>query len=101
MWIIQKAFWLYFFFTEKKFEYPDNARKRPPVPTQQDKPIMGLKTTKNFIKQNAVENIMSVPKKPEKNFVDTKIGDKQPLDPSGLEPVYVHRKVCQVQNTCQ
>jgi len=77
---------------KKKFEYPDNDRKRPPVPKQQDKPIMGLKTTKNFIKQNAVENIMSVPKKPEKNFVDTRGGDKQPLDPSGLEPVYVHRK---------
>merc|ERR1711976_234496 len=77
---------------EKKFEYPDESRKKPPVPKQQDKPIMGLKTTKDFIKQNTVENIMSVPKKPEKYFVDTRGGDKQPLDPSGLEPVYVHRK---------
>ena len=63
------------------------------MPAQQDKPIMGLKTTKDFITQNAVENIMSVPKKAEKNFVDTRGGNKQPLEPSGLEPVYVHRKV--------
>ena len=40
---------------------------------------------------------MSVPKKPEKNFVDTKGGDKQPLDPSGLEPKYIHKKVGQVK----
>merc|ERR1712243_124205 len=53
---------------------------------------MGLKTTKDFITTNAVENIMSVPKKPEKNFVDTRGGDKQPLEPSGLEPRYIHKK---------
>ena len=56
-------------------------------------PILGLKTTKDFIKLNAVDNIMSVAKKPAKNFVDTKKGDKQPLDTSGLEPKYVHKKV--------
>ena len=54
---------------------------------------MGIKTTKDFIKQNAVETIMSVPKKPAKNFVDTKKGDKQPLEPSGLEPKYINKKV--------
>ena len=54
---------------------------------------MGLKTTKNFIKNNAIENIMSVAAKPAKNMVDTKGGDKQPLPNSGLEPKYVHKKV--------
>ena len=54
---------------------------------------MGLKTTKNFITQNAVEAIMSVPAKPEKNFVDTKKGDKQYLDTSGMEPKFIHKKV--------
>lgn len=58
-----------------------------------DMPIMGLKTTKNFITQNAVENIMSVPTKPAKNYVDSRGGDKQPLTPSGLEPKFVHKKV--------
>lgn len=75
-----------------KFTYPDEARRRPAVPRRDDQPLMGLKTTKDFITTNAVENIMSVPKKPEKNFVDTRGGDKQPLDPSGLEPKYIHKK---------
>jgi len=77
---------------KKPFTYPDTDSRRPPIPRKDDRPIMGIKTTKDFIKQNAVENIMSVPKKPAKNFVDTKKGDKQPLQPSGLEPVYVHKK---------
>ena len=54
---------------------------------------MGLKTNKNFITTNAVENITSVPKKPEKKFVDTRNGDSHNLIPSGLEPMYVHKKV--------
>lgn len=54
---------------------------------------MGLKTTKNFITTNAVQNITSVPRRPEKIYVDTKKGDKNYLEPSGMEPVYVHKKV--------
>ena len=57
---------------------------------------MGLKTTKNFITTNAVENITAVPKKPAKKFVDTKNGDTQNLIPSGYEAVYVHKKVCYI-----
>jgi len=74
------------------FAYADADRKRPPVPKKDDLPIMGLKTTKNFITQNAVENIMSVPKKAEKNYVDTRSGDKHPLETSGLEPHFIHKK---------
>ena len=36
---------------------------------------------------------MAVPKKPENNMVDTRHGDKFPLYPSGLAPVYVKKKV--------
>lgn len=77
---------------KKEFAYPDDERRRPKVPAQDDKPLMGLKTTKNFITTNAVQNITSVPKRPEKVFVDTKNGDKNYLTPSGLEPVYIHKK---------
>lgn len=80
-------------FTEQKFEYPDRDRSRPAVPKQTEKPLLGLKTTKDFIKQNAVENIMSVPKAPTKNYVDTRNGARHALQPSGLEPVHLRRKV--------
>ena len=53
---------------------------------------MGLKSNKDHITSNAVENIMSVPKKPEKKFVDTRGGATHPLDPSGLTPKYLHKK---------
>lgn len=50
-----------------RFEYTD--RLKPAVPTRDEKPIMGLVTTKNFIVSNAVENILSVAKKrPEKEM---------------------------------
>ena len=37
--------------------------RKPPVPTLKDKPIMGLKTDKNYITANAVDNILMAPKK--------------------------------------
>lgn len=37
--------------------------RKPPVPTVKDKPIMGLKTDKNFVISNAVDNILMEPKK--------------------------------------
>lgn len=77
---------------KEPFKYTDDEAKKPSVPKRDERPIMGLKTTKNFITQNAVENIMSVPKHPSKNYVDTKKGDKHPLDPSGLEPTFIHKK---------
>eukprot|EP00745_Piridium_sociabile_P012489 TRINITY_DN191644_c0_g1_i1.p1 TRINITY_DN191644_c0_g1~~TRINITY_DN191644_c0_g1_i1.p1 ORF type:complete len:252 (-),score=81.66 TRINITY_DN191644_c0_g1_i1:15-770(-) len=77
---------------KEKFNYPDEERRRAAVPERTDKPLMGLKTTKNFITTNAVENITSVPKKPAKLFADTRNGDTHSLIPSGLEPVFVHKK---------
>lgn len=78
--------------TKEEFKYPDAARNKPTVPKVDDTPLMGLKTTKNFISTNAVENITAVPKLPAKKFVDTKNGDCQNLIPSGYEPVFVHKK---------
>jgi len=77
---------------KEEFKYPDDSRKKPDVPKTNDTPLMGLKTTKNFITTNAVENITAVPKRPAKKFVDTKNGDTQSLIPSGYEPVFVHKK---------
>ena len=37
--------------------------KKPPIPTINDTPIYGLKTEKNFIISNAVDNILMQPKK--------------------------------------
>ena len=90
---LQPPFTYLFKISEREFHYTDEDRKRPAVPPKQDHPLMGLKTTKNFITTNAVQNITSVPKKPEKIFVDTKKGDKNLLEPSGLEPVFIHKKV--------
>jgi len=74
------------------FKYPDEEKRRPTVPNHTEKPVMGIKSNKNFISSNAVENIMSVPKKPAANFADTKHGATHPLDPSGLTPKYIKRK---------
>jgi hypothetical protein len=41
---------------------------------------MGAKTSKNFITTNAVNNIMTVPKKPAANYVDTATGARQELE---------------------
>ena len=50
--------------TEKLHTYSDI--KKPAVPTINDAPIFGLKTEKNFIIANAVDNILMQPKK--RNF---------------------------------
>ncbi|KAK3749921.1 hypothetical protein QZH41_017374 [Actinostola sp. cb2023] len=75
-----------------EFKYPDGDTRRPVVPKHDDKPLMGIRSNKNFITTNAVENIMSVPKKPEKKFADTRIGATHPLTPSGLTPKYTQKK---------
>jgi hypothetical protein len=74
------------------FKYSDDDIRRAAVPNHTEKPLMGLRSTKNFITTNAVENIMSVPRKPEKKFVDTRVGATHPLTPSGLSPKYTQKK---------
>ena len=61
---------------EKLFKYPDSDSCKPAVPSHSDKPQMGSKTTKNFITTNAVNNIMSVPRKPAPKYVDTVMGTR-------------------------
>lgn len=76
----------------KSFKYEDLDHRKPPVPKATEAPIMGITTNKNFIKQNAMDAILQVPKKPVKQSVDTRKGDKQLLEPAGLDPVYIHKK---------
>lgn len=54
---------------------------------------MGIQSNKNFIQTNAIENIMAVPRKPRPTYADTKKGDKQILENSGLVPKYIKKKV--------
>lgn len=91
---------------EKEFKLPEppqtnlkvavrqDDKKKEPVPANNsaERPLLGIKTSKNYVSQNAIDAIMAVPKKPERNFVDTRYGSKFSLDPSGLVPVYVRKK---------
>ena len=43
----------------KKFTYPDNDTRKPPVPRVNDMPQMGTQSNKNFVTTNATTNIMS------------------------------------------
>lgn len=54
---------------------------------------MGARTEKNFVQTNALDVVMTVPKKPERNIVDDRFGDKFPIDQSGLTPKYTLKKV--------
>ena len=64
-------------FTGDNYKRPNVKDKIANVPCAKDAPVMGSKTMKNFITQNAVENIGSVPRRPAHLTVDTKGGDKQ------------------------
>jgi len=50
------------FNSARNFSY-DCKHKKEPVPCVHDKPVHGLKSNKNFIVTNAIENILSVSKK--------------------------------------
>ncbi|CAF1013755.1 unnamed protein product [Didymodactylos carnosus] len=69
-----------------------NEIRKPAVPTKNDIPKMGVKTEKNFIQSNALDAVMAVPRKPERNLVDDRFGDNFPVDPSGLVPKYLKKK---------
>ncbi|NXD96378.1 ENKUR protein, partial [Chaetorhynchus papuensis] len=60
------------------------------VPQRTYRPVTRIK--KNFINKNAVAVIRGVPKKPRPFCVDTRQGDKYPLEPSGLVPKYIKKK---------
>ena len=48
------------------------TQRKPAVPSRHEKPLMGIKTSKNFVTANAVDNILSVPNKPLKEKPMTK-----------------------------
>jgi hypothetical protein len=48
----------------RNFSY-DCKHKKDNVPRVHEKPVLGLKSNKNFIVTNAIENILSVAKKNE------------------------------------
>ncbi|NXE31789.1 ENKUR protein, partial [Ptilorrhoa leucosticta] len=60
------------------------------VPQRTYRPVIRIK--KNFINKNAVAVIRGVPKKPRPFCVDTRQGDKYPLETSGLVPKYIKKK---------
>lgn len=74
------------------FKYPDAESRRPAVPNHKDNPQMGTKTTRNFITTNAVNNIMSVPRKPPSKYVDSPKGTKHLVEESGMVPKYTKKK---------
>jgi len=54
------------------YKFPAENRKDP-VPKKDEKPVMGLKTAKNFITANAVETILQVPSlrgRPESDYLN-------------------------------
>jgi len=63
----------------RQYSY-DCSYKKDPVPTVKDKPVLGLRSNKNFIVTNAVENILSVPKAPKSdtNWIEKKDYGKVP-----------------------
>lgn len=48
----------------RNFSY-DCSHKKEPVPKATDKPVQGLRSNKNFVVTNAIENILSSAKKSE------------------------------------
>jgi len=70
-----------------------SLQRKPPVPSIRDAPKMGARSEKNFVQTNALDVVMTVPKKPERNIVDDRFGDKFSIDPSGLTPKYILKKV--------
>ena len=65
---------------ESTFQYPDMDTRKPPVPNHKEKPLMGTKTSRNFITTNAVNNILSVPRIPAPKYVDTPMGAKHTVE---------------------
>jgi len=60
------------------------ASMKPPVPKRDEKPIMNLVSSKNFVTANAVENILAAPKK-----VVQEVPDYLHKDDYGKVPAYL------------
>lgn len=65
--------------SQKPFHYED--RRLPEVPDRSDKPVLGIRTNKNFITANAVQAILQVPRivdKGEENYLEKEDYGKVP-----------------------
>ncbi|XP_065666730.1 enkurin isoform X2 [Hydra vulgaris] len=69
-----------------------NEEKKSPVSKHDENVVLLSKTNKDFISRNAVENILSIPKKPACKFTDTRNGTTHSLEKSGLVPMYLKKK---------
>ncbi|TSU75987.1 Enkurin [Bagarius yarrelli] len=76
----------------KPFSYGDGQPKKPHLPSRTDQPPLGVHSQKDFVKTNAMETILSVPRKPEPAYAHTKHGDKELLENSGLVPKYIRKE---------
>jgi hypothetical protein len=67
---------------------PKEVKKqvKPPVPRRDEKPIMNLVSSKNFVTANAVENILAAPKK-----VGQEVKDYLGKADYGKVPQYLHK----------
>merc|ERR1712183_1253756 len=64
----------------KKFTYPDEDERKPAVPKNTEKPLIGVETKKDFVKTNAIEDIMSVAKRPTRKYVDSRKGTGRTME---------------------
>lgn len=62
-----------------------DEQKKPAIPKRDEKPVMGLKTDKNFVVANAVENILSIAKK-QPSVAQTRAVDREDY---GAVPEYI------------
>ncbi|NXR13619.1 ENKUR protein, partial [Semnornis frantzii] len=76
----------------RKKEEDSKKLPAPSVPRRTDRPVMGTRSTKDFINTNAVAAIKGLPKKPQPISVDRRQGDKYVLETSGLVPKYIKKK---------
>ncbi|KAG5850445.1 enkurin-like [Anguilla anguilla] len=78
---------------KKQFVYMDGDKlRKPPIPARTEIPKMGVHSAKDFIRDNTIKNLLSAPRQPQPIYADTKHGDKQPLECSGLVPKYLKKK---------
>ncbi|EGD76017.1 hypothetical protein PTSG_00725 [Salpingoeca rosetta] len=73
----------------------EQAKKpKPRVPKATEKPPMGLRTKKDFIKDNAVKTMTTQPPRTKPMMLDTAAGkgQKMDLEESGLVPKYTKKK---------
>ena len=80
-------------FAKDPLSSKDLQPRKAPVPRAHDAPKMAVRSEKNFIQSNALDVVLTVPKRAERKFVDDRFGDTFSLDPSGLTPKYLMKKV--------